>query len=72
MTTETTAQRIRKLRRAMCISQAEMSREMKVSIGTISCYETGKREPGYPTIRKMIALAKKHGIKIGLDDIRPE
>ncbi len=68
----TTAERIKKLRRSMCISQAEMSRALKVSIGSISCYEMGKREPSYAVVRKIIALAKEHGITIGLDDIRPE
>jgi predicted transcriptional regulator len=67
-----TAETIKKLRRTLCITQKEMSEEIGVTISTISCYEVGRRLPSYPTVRKIIALAKKYNINISLDDIRPE
>lgn len=68
----TTAENIKKIRLALCMSQAEFSRVLDVTCSTISCYERGKRKPSFATIRKMINLAKLHNIKIKLDDIRPD
>lgn len=68
----TTAENIKKIRKALCLSQAEISRELNVTRSTISCYERGVRRPSYATIRKIIALAKKNNLTIELEDIRPE
>jgi len=68
----TTAENIKKIRLALCMSQSEFSRALKVTASTISCYERGLRKPSFATIRKMIAISKKHNIKINLEDIRPE
>ncbi len=66
------SENIKKIRLALCMSQSEFSRALEVTSSTISCYERGLREPSFATIRKMIAIAKKHNIKITLDDIRPD
>ena len=68
----TTAENIKKIRLSLCLSQAEFSRELEITSSSISCYEGGKREPSFATIRKIIALDKKNNIKINLEDIRPE
>lgn len=68
----TTAENIKKIRKTLCLSQIELSKELNITPSTVSCYEAGRRKPSYPTIRKIIALAKKHNIDINLEDIRPE
>lgn len=39
------SQRIKKLRKSLHISQAEFGKRINVAKSTISCYETGKRNP---------------------------
>ncbi len=67
-----TAECMKKIRKALCFSQTDLSRALDVTVSTISCYERGTRKPSYPTVRKIMELAKKHKIKVDLDDIRPE
>ena len=67
----TTAENLKKFRRALCLSQVELAKALCVTVSTISNYENGRRKPSYPTIRNILALAEKHNIKINLDDIRP-
>lgn len=68
----TTAESIKKFRKDLCITQSEFAQLLKVTVCTISMYENGKRQPSYPTIRKILELAKKKKIKMTFDDIRPE
>lgn len=68
----TTAENIKKFRKELCLTQTELAQLLKVTVCTISMYENGKRQPSYPTVRKMIELAKKKKIKMTFDDIRPE
>ncbi len=67
----TVAENFKKLRRALCLSQKELAQELGLTMCTISNYERGSRMPRYVTIRKVMELAKKNGIKITMDDIRP-
>ncbi len=66
------AENIRKLRKKLCLNGREFAKELGIGASSISNYEMGRRIPSYPTIRKMINLAKKYKVTIGLDDIRPE
>jgi predicted transcriptional regulator len=68
----TSAESIKKVRRALCLNQKEFADALSLTPSSISCYEAGSRLPSFTTIRKIIALAKKHNIKINIDDIRPE
>lgn len=66
----TTAENIKNLRKHLCMSQVELARLVGVTVCTISLYENGKRQPSYPTVRKLLEIAKKHKIKLTIDDIR--
>jgi transcriptional regulator with XRE-family HTH domain len=68
----TTAEYIKKLRLSLCMSQREFSELCGVHISTICYYESGERKPSFPTIRKIMTLAKKHGIHVKLEDIRAD
>jgi len=63
---------IKKIRLALCMSQKWISRALKWQLLLYPVYERGLRKPSFATIRKMIAISKKHNIKINLEDIRPE
>lgn len=65
------AENIKTLRLALAMNQREFSDELGVTASMVSLYETGARSPGYKTCRKLIACAKKHGIKLSLDEVRP-
>ncbi len=68
----TTHENIKKIRLELCLSQSELARELGLTVSSVSCYERGTRKPSFCTIRKIIALAKKHRIKIKFEDVRPE
>ncbi len=70
--------RIKELRQANKIKQAELAKAINVSQATMSEYETGKYEPDIPTLKKIAAYfgvsvdyvvggertTKRHGVKI--------
>ena len=68
----TTAEHLKKLRRTLCPSQYELAVELQITASSLSLYESGKRTPGYITIRKILSLAKKNNISLTIDDIKPE
>ena len=56
---------IRQARRRACLSQTELARRAGVAQSVISAYESGRREPGLPTLTKLIE-ATGHHLGIGL------
>lgn len=66
----TTAEKIRKFRLSLCLDRKEFAEGIGISHSSAIFYEKGTREPSFVTIRKIIAFAKKKGIKLSLEDIR--
>jgi DNA-binding transcriptional regulator YiaG len=59
---------IKKLRLALSLEQAEFGKEFDVTAGTVSNWESGRRVPRLSKVRLMLALAKKHKIKLSIED----
>lgn len=62
---------IKNLRLKMGMSRHDFAAQLKVSYGAICNYEYGSRSPRREICYRIIDLAKKHGIKIELEDIYP-
>lgn len=59
---------IKRLRMDLLLEQKEFGELIGVAKTSISHYESGNRRPRLPIIRKMVELAKKHKVKIALED----
>jgi len=59
---------IKKLRLALGYEQAEFAKEFDVTAGTVCNWESGRRLPRLPKIRLMVELAKRHKIKVAVED----
>lgn len=68
---------LREARQRAGLSQAELARRAKVSQPVISAYESGRREPGLPTLAKLVEatghrldvhLVAEPGLRRGLPD----
>lgn len=66
----TTAEKIKQLRLSICLNRQEFAKALGLTLSSVAYYEKGTREPSFLTMRKMIALAKKKGIKLKVEDIR--
>lgn len=64
----TPSQIIRHLRLTLGLEQHEFAKIFDVSFGTVSNWETGRRTPRLPKIRKMIELAKQNKIKLSVQE----
>lgn len=62
------AKTIRKIRLALCLEQSEFADQIKTSKQAVWQYEKGVRRPRFPTIRKILELAKKHKINAEVED----
>lgn len=59
---------IKEIRLALTLNQSELARAINMQPSDISNYEAGRRRPGMATIRKLIAFAKQHKIKLTAED----
>jgi|GEM_PF-2090890 DNA-binding transcriptional regulator YiaG len=59
---------IKKLRLLIGLEQSEFGQELEVTTGTVCNWEAGRRSPRLPKIRKMVELARKHKIKMNIED----
>lgn len=59
---------IKKIRLHMCLEVSEFARLLSMSKSAIWHYERGSRLPRIPTVRKIMNLAKKHKIKVSVED----
>jgi DNA-binding transcriptional regulator YiaG len=62
------AEVIKKLRLRLGLEQHEFGYLVGVSVGTVCNWEHNRRTPKIPKIRAMIALAKKHKVKLSMED----
>lgn len=67
-----TNERIFELRSQLGFSRIDFARELNVSLITIHYWESGQRKPSFKHTYRILKLAKKCGIEITLDWIRPE
>jgi DNA-binding transcriptional regulator YiaG len=67
-----TSENIKKIRHELCVSQIEFADMLGLGKSSVCLYEQGYRKPSFKTVRKIIEVAKKHGIKIKLEDIRDD
>jgi predicted transcriptional regulator len=65
-------EQLKKLRLSLCLNQKEFAQQVGIPISSISHYESGTRKPGFSSIRKLMAFAKKNGIKLTIQDIRDD
>jgi|APCry1669193181_1035450.scaffolds.fasta_scaffold427754_1 predicted transcriptional regulator len=61
---------LKKIRYKLCMNQREFAQFLGVSATAIYQYETGKRQPSFPMIRRFVALLKKNDIQIEYSDLR--
>lgn len=66
------AKAIKMIRQALCLEQQEFAKQIGVTKSSVCNYEKGIRMPRLPTIRKILDLAKKNKIKIGVEDFLDE
>ncbi len=59
---------IKHLRTSLFLDQKEFGELIGITKSSICNYEHGNRKPRLRVIRKMVELAKKHKIKIALED----
>ena len=64
----TYAEKKKKLRNKMILSQMEFAKLLGVSFASVNRWETGRYEPTIKVIRKFAPLFKEHGI----GEIHPE
>ncbi len=68
----TPAQCIKKMRLRLHVNQTEFAKMIGKDKTSVCLYESGKRTPGFPTIRKIIELAEKNGLNIKYTDLGAE
>lgn len=66
----TTAECIKNIRFTLGLSQTEFAARINKDKTSISLYESGKRKPGFLTIRKILELANSEGMNIKFTDLR--
>jgi putative transcriptional regulator len=66
------AENIRKLRRLMCMEQAEFGEHLGLTKSAISHWECGRKHPRIKAIRKIRDLASSKGIEINVEDFLNE
>jgi DNA-binding transcriptional regulator YiaG len=64
----TVAEAIKNLRMALCLQQKEFAALIDVTESSVCNWESGRRSPRLPKIRKMMELAKKNKIKFNSED----
>lgn len=62
------AETIKKMRLSLCMEQKEFAGLLGISVSSISHYETSIRKPRLPVVRKLLDLARKHKIKVDIED----
>ena len=62
------ASEIKRIRHLLVLQQKEFAEQLRITRAAISNYESGKRMPTMPIIRKIIELAKKNKVKVNLEE----
>lgn len=62
------SQTIKNLRLSLGMEQIEFARLFNVAGGTVSNWESGRRVPRIPKLKKMVDIAKEHKLKLTMQD----
>jgi repressor LexA len=65
------AQIIKNLRLSLGLEQDQFAKYFEVSTSTVSNWETGRRVPRIPKLKKMVDIAKEHKLKLTMQDFFP-
>lgn len=63
------SQCIKSIRIKLGLNQTEFAKLLGMDKTSVSLYESGKRQPGFPTIRKIVSIAKENGMGINYEDL---
>lgn len=63
--------KLRDIREKLGLTQMELAAELGLTKGTISHYETGRRNPNSTQCREILSVLNKHGAAVGFDDLMP-
>ena len=64
--------RVLEIRNKLGLTQVELAHKLGITQPTISQYELQKANPSFETCRKIVKLANAKGIKINIEDVRPD
>jgi DNA-binding XRE family transcriptional regulator len=67
-----TKDRIIELRKKLNLTRANLAKLLECNYRTIYYWETGARNPGFKHAFELTKIAKKQGIQITIDWIRPD
>ena len=62
---------LQEIRESIPLTQADVARQLGVTQGAISHYESHRRKPDLDTCRKIVDALNKLGAKCSLDDVFP-
>lgn len=63
---------LRKARYKLGMTQKEFADLLGINKSSLSLYETGDRQPGFPRIRKIVEKLKQHNIHLEYKDLRDD
>jgi transcriptional regulator with XRE-family HTH domain len=66
----TPAECIKKIRIELGWNQTEFAALIKKDKTSVCLYESGKRIPGFPTMREIVKIANENGMNIKYTDLR--
>lgn len=69
---ETTDKNLKKLLKDMKLTAYGLATEMKTHRSVVCLYLQGKRKPSLTNCKKIIEIAKRFGVKIDLNYLRPD
>lgn len=64
----TISEKIKSFRISLGMEQIEFAKLLNVSSSTVSNWETSRRVPRIPKLKKMVDIAKDHKIKLSMQD----
>lgn len=68
----TTSETLKNIRLKLCVNKSEFAEMIGVNRSSISYYESGRSQPSFSTVRKIMKVAKEHGVDVKLEDIRED
>lgn len=63
--------RIKEFRQKINLTQSALAAELECEQTTVSNYENGFRSPDIETVKRLIAVFRRHGLDVGFDDLFP-
>ena len=62
---------LRNIRKQLGLTQGDLASELGLTKGAIGHYENGRRSLNVSQCRELLAVFKKHGASVGIDDLFP-